>query len=122
MSSKHVEGFPSVGHFFSFFFSFFFVVAAFAPELALRRPKALESEPRAIKFNSRHFFFYHYFFFAVLLLSVNMLICSKLSSSTPNSISSQEKEEDANFGIFSEGGGGRGLCLVTEIILVFPPD
>lgn len=35
-----------------------------------------------------------------------MLICSKLSSSTPNSISSQEKEEDANFGIFSEGGGG----------------
>lgn len=37
-----------------------------------------------------------------------MLICSKLSSSTPNSISSQEKEEDANFGIFSEGGGGVG--------------
>lgn len=134
MSSKQVEGFPSVGlffvfvFFFVFSFLFFLFFAAFAPELVLRRSKGLQNELLGMKFNSRHFFFLiTLFFFAVLLLSVNMLICSELSSLTPNSISSREKEEDANFGgvfFFKVGRGARGrqLCLVTEIILVFPPD
>lgn len=51
----------------------------------------------------------------MLLLSVNMLICSEHSSLTPNSISSQENEEDANFRIFFlrwGGGSGKGARTV----------
>lgn len=43
-----------------------------------------------------------------------MLICGELSSLTPNSISSQEKEEDANFGIFFEGGEGVARTVPGE--------